>query len=128
MLRIGEEAEKTNNGRHDRIRWLEADVSKPLGHLPLLRDSYDMAMANWVFDHAGTIEGLEGMWGNVRAYLKPGGRFVGVRGGDLTNPVMAEIKYGGGRLQVLLHAVYGSSGWVRGHDDGADSFRVDEDL
>jgi len=51
-------------------------------------------MANWIFDHAGTIEELEGMWRNIALYLKPGGRFIGCRGGDPKAPGVVEGKYG----------------------------------
>ncbi|KAI0132849.1 methyltransferase-like protein [Xylariales sp. AK1849] len=90
MLRLGEEHE-ISLGR-DMIKWYEADVSKPLGHLPLR--SYDLVMANWVFDHATSIEVLEGMWQNVVANLKPGGRFVGVRSGNPKAPAVITGKYG----------------------------------
>lgn len=65
-------------GRDDRVRCFEADCSQPFD-LPLREKQYDIVMANWLFDHAGTDEMLEGMWHNVATYLKPGGRFVGVR-------------------------------------------------
>lgn len=66
-------------GREGRVLCYEADVSQPLSHLALSEKQYDIVMANWVFDHAGTDEMLEGMWRNVATYLKPGGRFLGVR-------------------------------------------------
>ncbi|RYP58859.1 hypothetical protein DL769_008772 [Monosporascus sp. CRB-8-3] len=93
MVRMEQDIE-TSLGRHDVIRWLIADVSKPLGHLPLRE--YDLVMANWVFDHAGTIEELESMWRNVVACLKPGGRFVGIRACDPRRPAFAngQARYG----------------------------------
>lgn len=92
MLHIGQEIEKSL-GRQS-IRWLEADVSKLLHHLPLLGQKYDLVLANWVFDHATSIEMLEGMWANLSTYIKPGGRFVGVR---MENP----------KAQVVLDGTYG---------------------
>ncbi|ORY65117.1 S-adenosyl-L-methionine-dependent methyltransferase [Pseudomassariella vexata] len=91
MLRIGKSIEASLNGL-DRVRWLEADVSKPLDHLPLRE--YDLVMANWVFDHASSVAELEGMWRNVVSYLRPGGRFVGVRSGDPQAPGITSGKYG----------------------------------
>lgn len=54
------------------------------------------------------------MWANVAAHLRPGGRFVGVRGGDPQSPAAVSGKYGyqykdfeaipgGLRLRFLLH-------------------------
>ncbi|KAI1099031.1 S-adenosyl-L-methionine-dependent methyltransferase [Jackrogersella minutella] len=80
----------------DRIGWHEADVAKPLDHVPLRGGpgTYDLVMANWVMDHAASISDLEGMWRNVATYLKPGGRYVGVRSGDPYAPCVIEGKYG----------------------------------
>ncbi|KAK8010885.1 hypothetical protein PG990_009850 [Apiospora arundinis] len=83
MMQSGKDTEKSL-GR-DRIRWYEADVSKPLDHLPL-RSSYDLVLACWVFDHAHDLAEYEGMWRNCAAYLKPGGRFLGIRAGDPRAP------------------------------------------
>lgn len=91
MLRVGEEEER-KAGRSGRIRWFEADTSKPLHHLPL--GPYDLVMSNFMFDNAKTMEQLEGMWANAVAFLKPGGRFVGAR---VQNPRSAGVcsgKYG----------------------------------
>ncbi|KAH7311343.1 S-adenosyl-L-methionine-dependent methyltransferase [Stachybotrys elegans] len=91
MMKIANDAEAAL-GREGRLRCFEADVSKPLDHLEL--GQYDVVMANWVFDHAGTIEILEGMWKNIAAYLKPGGKFVGVRVADLLSPTVQTNQYG----------------------------------
>ncbi|KAI9170627.1 Malonyl-[acyl-carrier protein] O-methyltransferase [Paramyrothecium foliicola] len=88
MMKVGQEIE-SSLGRQDRIRFYEADVSKPLDQVPL-EQQYDIVMANWVFDHAGTVETLEGMWQNIGTYLKPGGKFLGIRVADLRSPVFAE--------------------------------------
>lgn len=67
-----------------RIRWIQADVTKPLTTqdlpTPLLPPGrYDIAMANWLFDHARTPDDLRGMWANIATALKPGGKFIGIR-------------------------------------------------
>lgn len=85
MLRAGEEIEK-KLGRQGRIRWFEGDATRPLaeqitasGNDGLRAEGYDLVMANWLFDHATNLADLEGMWANVVSYLKPGGRFLGIR-------------------------------------------------
>ena len=93
MLKQGQEIEESL-GRQDVIRFLEADVSKPLLHIPLHKNGYDLVMANWIFDHAETMEVLEGMFHNIVGYLKPGGRFVGVRDANPKSPAVL-TKYGG---------------------------------
>ncbi|RYP49313.1 hypothetical protein DL768_004938 [Monosporascus sp. mg162] len=99
MLRIGEEIErqrvresKVNNNT---IRFFEADVSKPLSHLPLREDGYDIVMGNWIFSFADRMELLEAIFSNIASYLKPGGRFVGVRDADPWSPALESGKYGG---------------------------------
>lgn len=71
-------------GRGDTIvRWFEADVSKPeeVARLPLRfkEEGYDVVMGNWIFDHASSMEMLDGMFRSIVAHLKPGGRFIGTR-------------------------------------------------
>jgi ubiquinone/menaquinone biosynthesis C-methylase UbiE len=90
MLSVGKDIE--NRLGRKQIRWYEADASESLGHLGL--GQYDILMANWLFDHALSEEALEGMWQNIAAHLKPGGRFVGVRSGDPHAPALATGKYG----------------------------------
>jgi len=81
MMQIGKDlASRTGEASH--IRWHVADASRPLGDqgIELLPPGeYDVVMANWVFDHAHTEHDLRGMWRNIATYLKPGGRFVGIR-------------------------------------------------
>ncbi|KAI1356581.1 S-adenosyl-L-methionine-dependent methyltransferase [Xylaria sp. FL0043] len=88
MMREGQKAEAALN-RHV-MRWFEGDISKSLEHLPL-KPHYDIVMANWPFDHADNMAVLEGMFYNIEKYLKPGGRFLGVRGG---NPRAAAMQTG----------------------------------
>jgi SAM-dependent methyltransferase len=90
MMKIATDMEKSL-GREDRIRTFEGDVSKSLDHLPL--ESYDIVMANWVFDHAGSVEVLEGMWRNIAKYLKPRAMFLGIRAEDPKGPAF-KGKYG----------------------------------
>ncbi|KAI0404184.1 S-adenosyl-L-methionine-dependent methyltransferase [Xylaria palmicola] len=85
MMASGQEIEK-RLGR-DATRWFEADISKPLDHLPL-HGQYDIVMAHWAFDHADNMAILEGMLRNISAYLKPGGRFLNVRAGNPRSPAM----------------------------------------
>ncbi|KAK8042436.1 hypothetical protein PG994_012919 [Apiospora phragmitis] len=86
MMQSGQAVE-ASLGRRDRIRWYEADVSKPLDSLPLRpKSSYDVVFAGWVFDHAHDLAEYDGMWRNCAAYLKPGGRFLGIRVGDPRAP------------------------------------------
>ncbi|KAK8080326.1 methyltransferase-like protein [Apiospora hydei] len=96
MMQSGQAATEASLGREGvgRIRWHEADVSKPLGHLPLQEEgTYDLVIAAWVFDHARDRAEYDGMWRNCAAYLKPGGRFLGVRMGDPRAPTL-DGRYG----------------------------------
>lgn len=83
MMRAGQEVEKSL-GR-DAIFWHVGDITRSLTHLPL-RPSYDLVLVGWTFDHAHDLAEYEGMWCNAALYLKPGGRFVGVRVGDPRGP------------------------------------------
>lgn len=81
MMRAGQEVEKSL-GREGRIiSWHTGNVAQPLTHLPL-RPSYDLVFVGWTFDHAHNVAEYEGMWRNAATYLKPGGRFIGIRVGD----------------------------------------------
>ena len=93
MLKAAQSVEKSL-GRKDTIRVFEADAAKPLSHLQLRDEGYDVVLANWVFSYAGTTEVLEAMFSNVVGYLKPGGRFVGVREADPRSPVLQDERYG----------------------------------
>ncbi|KAI1757364.1 S-adenosyl-L-methionine-dependent methyltransferase [Xylaria castorea] len=94
MMQEGQKVEA--NLKRDVIRWFEADISKSLDHFPL-HPQYDIVMAHWPFDHADNITVLEGMFQNVAKYLKPGGRFFGVRCCDPRAPAM-----GTGDLGVIF--------------------------
>ncbi|KAI1859839.1 hypothetical protein JX265_010288 [Neoarthrinium moseri] len=95
MLRVAEDTEK-QLGRTGKIRTFEADVTKPIDHLleKGLRDQYDIVMSNFCFDHATSQEQLETMWRNAVSRLKPGGRFVGARVGNMKSKACADGKYG----------------------------------
>lgn len=92
MLKVAEGMEKSLD-RKGCMRFFEADVAKPMDHLPLDAE-YDIVMANWVFDHAGDVDTLKAMWANISKYLKPGGRFLGIRMADLLGPAASTDKYG----------------------------------
>jgi ubiquinone/menaquinone biosynthesis C-methylase UbiE len=91
MMRQGQDIETKLN--RDAIRWFEADVSKPLDHLPL-QPQYDMVIVGWTFDHVSSMEMLEGMWQNIAKYLKPGGRFINVRVADPRAPSLVSGELG----------------------------------
>ncbi|KAF2965108.1 hypothetical protein GQX73_g8441 [Xylaria multiplex] len=91
MMREGEATEKKLN--RDAIRWFEADISKPLDHLPL-HPQYDIVMANWPLDHASNMAMLESMFQNISDYLKAGGRFLGIRTCDPRAPAMTTGELG----------------------------------
>jgi len=93
MLKIAQELEESL-GRKDAIRFFEADVSKPLLDLPLREDGYDIVMGNWIFGFTDTMEVLEGMFRNIVKYIKPGGRFIGVRDADPWSPAVQNNRYG----------------------------------
>lgn len=92
MLRVAEDAEK-QLGRSGKIRCFEADVTQPMEGLGL-REQYDLVMSNFCFDHATSREQLEAMWRNATSLLKPGGRFVGARVGNMKSKACADGKYG----------------------------------
>ncbi|KAK8051771.1 S-adenosyl-L-methionine-dependent methyltransferase [Apiospora rasikravindrae] len=92
MMQSGQDMEASLGREGGRLRWHEADVSKPLDHLPL-QPSYDLVLACWVFDHAHDMAEYDGMWRNCAAYLRPGGRFLGVRMNDPRGPAL-DGRYG----------------------------------
>lgn len=53
-----------------------------------------MVIVGWTFDHATSMEMLEGMWRNIARYLKPGGRFIYVRSGDPQAPSLVSGELG----------------------------------
>lgn len=97
MMRVGEAIEAQLD-RRDRIRWFEADATRPLAEQvkegSLRSEGYDVVMANWVFDHAASIADVRGMWGNVSTSLKSGGKFIGVRAKSVRAEYMSYGKYG----------------------------------
>lgn len=109
MMRIGQEYEssisrdgtgpKKESKSKSKTRWFEADVSKPLDHLSLELDGYDLVIANGIFDHASTTAELEGMWSNTARYLKRGGRVVANRNNPLSKCARPEV---GGRYGVTF--------------------------
>ena len=91
MLDVGKSIE--DKASRNRIGWHLADISKPMAEqVPdIPKEGYDVVMAIWPFDHARTVQELEGMWQNVATYMKPGGRFAGVR---VANPYAESAKSG----------------------------------
>lgn len=88
MIQVGKDS--TSQDTDTRIFWHVADASKPLAEQDvelLAPGSYDLVMANWLFDNARSIEALQVMWENVAASLRPGGRFLGIR---VLNPGIQE--------------------------------------
>ncbi|KAK9775134.1 hypothetical protein AB5N19_02136 [Seiridium cardinale] len=94
MLQIGKQMEDAI-GREAVIRFLEADVSRPLSHLALAEEGYDIVMGNWIFSFASSLNMVEDIFRNIVRFLKPGGRFIGVRDADPWSPALKEGKYGG---------------------------------
>ena len=96
MLDVGRKSvQDTDSATAQKLRFFQADVSKPLSHLPLQSGGYDVVMANWIFSFADSMPVLEGMFRNIAGYLKPGGRFIGVRDADPWSPALESRKYGG---------------------------------
>lgn len=98
-MQVGREIEEKLGRGTKILQWFEADLSDPenLVRLPLRykQQGYDMVMANWLFDHAGSPEILEGMIKSCVAYLKPGGVFIGTRIYNSTQtPGSKDGKYG----------------------------------
>lgn len=79
MVRLGQTMETTQRSESERIEFHVADCAAALDHLGLERASFDLVMANWLFNYASGRAELAGMWRNVATYLKPGGRFVGLK-------------------------------------------------
>lgn len=96
MLKVGREIERSLGRESEgRMRFFQADISKPLDHLPLREEGYDVVMGNWIFSFADRMEVLEAMFRNIERFLRPGGRFVGVRDADPWSPALESGKYGG---------------------------------
>jgi ubiquinone/menaquinone biosynthesis C-methylase UbiE len=79
--------------RTAQLQFVEADVSKPMDHHQFAQDQYDIVIASWVFDHAGSNEVLYAMWRNAIKYLKPGGKLIGTKVIDYRAKSLVE-KYG----------------------------------
>ena len=90
MLEIG----KNIDPAEKRLRWHVADISKPLTHLPLEKQGYDITMVNWTFDHAKTIADLEAMWQNTARYTKKGGKLISIRMANPRATSAKGVKYG----------------------------------
>ncbi|KAK5659485.1 hypothetical protein OQA88_686 [Cercophora sp. LCS_1] len=129
MLRAGQEIESSLN--RSQTRWFEADLSKPLpASLGLREEGYDIVMANWLFDHAGSREELKGMWQNIVTWLKPGGRFLGVRVYNIEAEYMKVGRYGA-RFEKVERVDEGWKYWcscLTEQEFGFDCSSVDDSL
>ena len=79
MVRIGQELEAKQQPGSERIKYYVADCAADLDHLGLEQNSFDLVMGNWLICYAADREQLMGMWRNIVKFLKPGGRFVGLK-------------------------------------------------
>jgi SAM-dependent methyltransferase len=79
MVRIGQELEAKQHPGSECIKYYVADCAVDLDHLGLEQNSFDFVMGNWLINYAADREQLMGMWQNIVKYLKPGGRFVGLK-------------------------------------------------
>ncbi|OCL10909.1 S-adenosyl-L-methionine-dependent methyltransferase [Glonium stellatum] len=79
MVRIGQERETKQRPGSERITFHVADCAADLDHLGLEPDSFDLVMGNWLINYAADREQLVRMWRNIVKYLKPGGRYVGLK-------------------------------------------------
>jgi SAM-dependent methyltransferase len=96
MVHVGQTMETERRPAPARIEFHVADCAAPLDHLGLERASFDLVMANWIFNYAASRAELAGMWRNVVTYLKPGGRSVGLKESvvDLEDHLRRDFKYG----------------------------------
>ncbi|KAK6864993.1 hypothetical protein PG995_001521 [Apiospora arundinis] len=100
-----------------------ADCAHPLAQaVPnLARDlgSFDVVLDMWLLNYAPSVAELAGMWANIAAFLKPGGRFVGTMENHeaSTAPRLRSGKYG--VTETELNPLPASS-----HGGGSDGFQV----
>ena len=91
MMQVGSKIEK-EAGRNI-IQWHLGDIVAPIQNslpdLPI--EGYDMVLAMWAWDHAGTFQDYCGIWRNIAAYLKPGGKLVACR---ICNPWCESLQSG----------------------------------
>lgn len=93
--------EETTNvlGGQAPIDFVVADCADPKG-IPQLEDqrgTFDVVMANFLFNYARTEEEMAGMWRNVSGFLRPGGVFIA------TTQTFAD----GGRPECVRRRKYG---------------------
>ncbi|KAI3393654.1 hypothetical protein diail_3834 [Diaporthe ilicicola] len=88
-----------------------ADCSRPLDKLGLDPGSFDVVLGFWLLNYCPSSAEMRGMWANVAAHLKPGGRFVGIiENHDIVHPVgVQSFKYGCEESDVL--ALENGQGW-----------------
>lgn len=110
MLRIGREIEEETSRSLEvsssPIVYHQADCSQPLDHIGLEPESFDLVMANWLFNYCSNRAELAGMWQNVARYLKPGGRFVGVGELHELSQALSRSEWAGVRASVTGETEY----------------------
>lgn len=89
-----------------------ADCSKPLDSVGLKPEGYDVVLGFWLLNQCPSSVEMRGMWDNVAAYLKPGGRFVGIiENHDIVHPIgMQSFKYGAQETKVT--ELENGQGWT----------------
>jgi SAM-dependent methyltransferase len=96
MMKIGREQFRSIPGA-DRVAWYHGDASKPLEEqkepAELEKGSYDLVIANGIFDHAHNTAELEMMFRNISFYLKDGGTMIANRNNAFSKAARAG-KYG----------------------------------
>jgi SAM-dependent methyltransferase len=94
MVRVGQAMEAERPGPA-RIEFHVADCAAPLDHLGLQPAAFDLVMGNWVLNYASDRAELAGMWRNIATYLKPGGKFIGLKENvDSEDRFKRDNKYG----------------------------------
>lgn len=96
MMQIGKDIEAQLQRNPDKIHWHLADITEPLAsQLPgFAAGTYNVVMANWVFDDSTDIADLEAMWSNVSDALAPNGKVIATRVANVFSKHVREGKYG----------------------------------
>lgn len=118
-----------------------ADCARPLAQtVPALAQDqgrFDLVLGMWLLNYAPSAAELAGMWANVAAYLKPGGRFVGTMENHeaVLAPRLQSGKYGVTETRLdPLPGTEGGNGFqvhLRFQTDPAvefDAFRMKKDV
>lgn len=90
-----------------------ADCSRPLEGLGLdTQGGCDVVLGFWLLNQCPSSAEMRGMWDNVAAHLKPGGKFVGViENHDVVHPVgVRDFKYGA--QETAVSELENGQGWT----------------